>query len=97
MAVRYLHLLLRQSVEVHLGKKSRTICRGSLASDQMWVGSRIAAAWEKSLYLMTEVTDAMTARGFTGEFRVPAGRPLASTDWACVALVAALCGGAHFV
>jgi len=97
MTVRYLHLLLRQSEEVHLGKKSRTICRRPLASDQMWVGSRIAAAWEKSLHLMTEVTDAMTARGFTGEFRVPAGRPLAITDWACVALVAALCGGAHFV
>ena len=76
MTVRYLHLLLRQSEEVHLGKKSRTICRGPLASDQMWVGSRIAAAWEKSLHLMTEVTDAMTARGFTGEFRVPAGRAL---------------------
>lgn len=97
MTVRYLHLLLRQSEEVHLGKKSRTICRRPLASDQMWVGSRIAAAWEKSLHLMTEVTDAMTARGFTGEFRVPAGRPLAITDWACVALVAALCGAAHFV
>jgi len=97
MTVRYLHLLLRQSEEVHLGKKSRTICRGLLTSDQMWVGSRIAAAWEKSLHLMTEVTDAMTARGFTGEFRVPTGRPLAPRDWACVALVAALCGGAHFV
>ena len=97
MTVRYLHLLLRQSEEVHLGKKSRTICRRPLASDQMWVGSRIAAAWEKSLQLMTDVTDAMTARGFTGEFRVLAGRAVAPTDWACVALVAALCVGAHFV
>jgi energy-coupling factor transporter transmembrane protein EcfT len=95
MTVRYLHLLLRQSEEAHLGKKSRTICRRPLASDQMWVGSRIAAAWEKSLQLMTDVTDAMTARGFTGEFRVPAGRTLAPTDWACVMLVAALCVGAH--
>ena len=97
MTVRYLHLLLRQSEEVHLGKKSRTICRRPLASDQMWVGSRLAAAWEKSLQLMTDVTDAMTARGFTGEFRVPAGRALARTDWVCVALVAALCVAAHLI
>jgi len=95
MTVRYLHLLLRQSEEVHLGKKSRTICRRPLTSDQMWVGSRIAAAWEKSLHLMTDVADAMTARGFTGELRVPAGRTLSPTDWACVVLVAGLCVGAH--
>jgi cobalt/nickel transport system permease protein len=97
MTVRYLHLLLLQSEEVHLGKKSRAICRRPLASDQMWVGSRIAAAWEKSLQLMADVTDAMTARGFTGEFRVPAGRALAPRDWACVVLVAALCVGAHLL
>jgi cobalt/nickel transport system permease protein len=97
MTVRYLHLLLRQSEDVHLGKKSRTICRRPLASDQMWVGSRIAAAWEKSLHLMTDVTDAMTARGFTGDFRFAPGRALGAADWAFLVLAAILCVGAHFV
>jgi cobalt/nickel transport system permease protein len=96
MTVRYLHLLLRQSEEVHFGKKSRTICRRPLASDQMWVGSRIAAAWEKSLHLMTDVADAMTARGFTGEFRFAPGRALGAADWAFLLLAALLCVGAHF-
>ena len=97
MTVRYLHLLLRQSEEVHLGRKSRTICRRPLASDQMWVGSRIAAAWEKSLHLMSDVSEAMTARGFTGEACFPPGLPLSSADWAFVVLAAALCVGAHFI
>jgi cobalt/nickel transport system permease protein len=97
MTVRYLHLLLRQSEEVHLGKKSRTICRRPLGSDQMWVGSRVAAAWEKSLHLMTDVSEAMTARGFTGEVRFAPGLPLGPADRIFVLLVAALCVGAHFV
>jgi len=96
MTVRYLHLLLRQSEEVHLGKKSRTICRSPLASDQLWVGSRIAAAWEKGLHLMTDVSDAMTARGFTGDFRFPRGRTFAAADWVFLALAAALCAAVQF-
>ena len=96
MTVRYLHLLLRQSEEVHLGKKSRTICRRPLVSDQMWVGSRLAAAWERSLRLMTDVADAMTARGFTGDFRFAPGRALGMADWAFLVLSGALCAAAHF-
>jgi cobalt/nickel transport system permease protein len=97
MTVRYLHLLLRQSEEVHMGKKSRTFCRRPLAADQIWVGSRIAAAWEKSLHLMTDVAEAMTARGFTGEARFPPGWPLRGTDWTFLLLTVGLCVGAHFV
>lgn len=95
MTVRYLHLLLRQSEEVHLGKKNRTICRRPLASDQMWVGSRVAAAWEKSLHVMTDVSDAMTARGFTGDFRFAPGRAFEPADWVFLALAGILCAGAH--
>jgi len=96
MTVRYLHLLLGQSEETHLGKKSRTICRRPLATDQMWVGSRIAAAWEKSLHLMTDVSEAMTARGFAGNVRFAPGQALRPADWTFLLLAAALCVGAHF-
>ncbi len=95
MTVRYLHLLLRQSEEAHLGKRSRTICRRTLASDQMWVGSRIAVAWEKSLHLMTDVGDAMTARGFTGDVRFAPGRALRAADWIFLVLTGVLCAGAQ--
>lgn len=97
MTVRYLYLLLSQSEEIHLGKKSRTICRRPLASDQAWVGSRLAAAWEKSLHLMSDVSEAMTARGFTSEVRFAPSRPLRPGDWAFLFLTAALSVGAHLV
>ncbi len=96
MTVRYLHLLLRQSEEIHLGKKSRTLTRRPLSADQMWAGSRIAYAWEKSLRLMEDVGEAMTARGFTGEVRVAPGSRLRAADWGFLAAVAGLCLGAHF-
>lgn len=96
MTLRYLHLLLRQSEDVHLGKKSRAICRRPLASDQMWVGSRIAAAWEKSLHLMTDISEAMAARGFTGDVRFAPAGSLGAADWTFLLLTVALCLGAHF-
>ncbi len=96
ITVRYLHVLLRQSEEAHLGKKSRTLSRRPLAADQMWVGSRIAYAWEKSLRLMEDVGEAMAARGFTGEVRVAPGSRLRAANWLFLAAVAGLCLAAHF-
>jgi cobalt ECF transporter T component CbiQ len=95
MTLRYLHLLLRQSEEVHLARKSRTVARQPLRADQRWVGSRLAAAWERSLHLMTEVADAMTARGFSGEIRPADTAPLRTRDWIALALITALCVAAH--
>ena len=95
MTVRYLHALLRHAEDVHLGKKSRTVCRGKIASEQAWAGSRIANAWERSLHLMDEVGAAMKARGFTGEAKFPAGDRFGAAEWALVALVAIFCAGAH--
>ncbi len=95
MTVRYLHLLLRQSQEAHMGKQSRMICRGPLLADQMWVGSRIAYAWEKSLCLMDGIGEAMTARGFTGRLRPAPRAGLRAMDWGFLALLAGLCIWGH--
>lgn len=95
MTVRYTHAFLRNSEEMHLGKKSRTVCRGPVAAGQAWAGSRIAHAWERSLLLMEEVSSAMTARGFTGEARFPPGPWLGPAEWALLALVVLFCAGAH--
>ncbi len=95
MTVRYLHALLRQAEEVHLGKRSRTVCRGRVAAEQAWAGSRIARSWERSLHLMEEVGAAMKARGFTGEAVFPAGARFRGPEWALIALVAAACLGGH--
>lgn len=97
MTVRYVHAYLRQSEEIHLGKKSRSVCRASIRADQAWAGSRIARAWEKSLHLMEEVGAAMSARGFTGKAKFPSSPWLGAREWAFLAFVALLCAGGHLV
>ncbi len=93
MTVRYLHLLLRQSHEVHLGKRSRTVCRRPLVAEHAWVGSRIGMMWLQGLHLMQEVGDAMTARGFTGELPRPGRAGLAAADWLFLSLIVLACLG----
>ncbi len=95
MTVRYTHALLRHAEEVHFGKKSRTVCRPKTAAEQAWVGSRIAHSWEKSLRLMGEVSMAMSARGFTGDARFPAGSWFGAPEWGLLAAVVVSCAGAH--
>jgi cobalt/nickel transport system permease protein len=95
MTVRYLHAFHRQSEETHLGKKSRSVCRAPMAAEQAWVGSRIANAWDRGLRLMEEVSDAMTARGFTGEAKFPPGSRLRARDWGFLATAIVLCVAAH--
>lgn len=95
MTVRYLYALLRQAEDVHLGKKSRTACRGTIASEQAWAGSRIAHSWERSLHLMDEVSAAMKARGFSGEAKFPAGARFRAPEWALIVFIVISCLGAH--
>ncbi|HXZ44430.1 MAG TPA: cobalt ECF transporter T component CbiQ [archaeon] len=97
MTVRYVHAFHRQSEEMHLGKKSRSVCRSSIAAEQAWVGARIANSWDRSLHLMEEVNDAMVARGFTGEARFPRSSRLMARDWLFLAAVLLLCVAAHAV
>ncbi|MDH3383300.1 MAG: energy-coupling factor transporter transmembrane protein EcfT, partial [Deltaproteobacteria bacterium] len=81
--------------DVHLGKKSRTVCRVPTAAQQAWVGSRIARSWERSLHLMEEVSMAMAARGFTGEAKFPPGPWFGAAEWGLLITVVVFCVGAH--
>ncbi|MBM2829092.1 MAG: Cobalt transporter component CbiQ [Actinobacteria bacterium] len=96
MTVRYIHALLLHSEEIHLGKKSRSVCRATIGAEQGWAGSRIAYSWEKSLHLMEEVGAAMRARGFTGEAKFPSTRWFGAKEWTFLALVFLACAGGHF-
>lgn len=97
MTVRYVHILLRQSEEVHLGKKSRTVCRRDTAAERAWAGSRLANAWERSVHLMDEVHAAMAARGFIGAAKFPPGAGFRDADRAFLAIVVVSCAGAHLL
>jgi energy-coupling factor transporter transmembrane protein EcfT len=91
MTVRYLHVFHRHSEEVHLGKKSRSVCRTGPAAEQAWAGSRMANAWDRGLHLMEEVAHAMTARGFRGEARFLPEARFHRLEWALLATVALYC------
>lgn len=95
MTVRYVHALLRMSEEIHLGKRSRSVCRAGMRAEHAWAGSRIAGSWEKSFLLMEEVSAAMKARGFTGEAKFPPAPWLGAPEWAFLAFVALACAGGH--
>jgi cobalt/nickel transport system permease protein len=95
MAIRYLFVLLQHAEAGQLARKTRVIARSPLRADQMWVGSRLAASWERSLGLMEAVGDAMTARGFRGELRFTAATPLRGKDWIFLLTVGLLCLGLH--
>jgi cobalt/nickel transport system permease protein len=95
MTVCYIHVLLRHSEDVHLGRRSRMVCRGRTAAGQAWAGSRVAASWERGLHLAEEVGAAMTARGFTGEAKIPPGARLRASDRVFLAAVVIFCIGAH--
>lgn len=97
MTVRYLHAFHRQSEEIHLAKKSRSVCRAPIATEQAWVGSRIANAWERGLHLMEEVGHAMTARGFRGEARFLPDSRFGRPEWGLMLSVVLFCAGAHVV
>lgn len=97
MTVRFMYAFQRQAEEIHLAKKSRSVCRAPIVSMQAWVGSRIAAAWERSLRLMEEVGEAMTARGFRGERRFPPGAGFGAAEWTLGAAVVAACAVAHLI
>jgi energy-coupling factor transporter transmembrane protein EcfT len=97
ITVRYVHALLRQSEEMHLGKKSRSVCRLPVRAEQAWAGSRLAASWERSFHLMEEVSGAMKARGFTGDAKFPREARFGARDWGFIIVVMLFCIGAHLL
>jgi cobalt/nickel transport system permease protein len=95
MTVRYLFAFQRMIEEAYLGRKSRAICRLPAGRERAWVASRVGHTWERSLVLMAEVGEAMTARGFTGEVPTPRGARFGERGWGLVLMTLLACGAAH--
>lgn len=95
MTVRYLFALQRMIEEAYLGKRSRAICRATTGQERAWVASRVGHTWEKSLGLMTEVHEAMLARGFTGEIHARRAVGFGWREWGLLVVTALLSGAAH--
>jgi len=95
MTVRYLFALQRMIEEAYLGRKSRAVCRMPAERERAFVASRIGTTWERSVILMTEVGEAMTARGFTGEIRSLRPGRFGGREWGLLAATILGCGVAH--
>lgn len=69
MTYRYLVLLVRSVVELHLARKSRTLRYRGTREEQRWAASRIGFLFSKAFRLSQQLYLAMLARGFSGEPR----------------------------
>ena len=70
MSYRYIHLLLNLMLDLHLGRKSRTLRISSWSEDQGWVAARIGYLFKRSHSLGESVYNAMLSRGFQGEPKI---------------------------
>jgi cobalt/nickel transport system permease protein len=70
MSYRYMQLLVRLLLDLHLARRSRTLRRSRWTSDQAWLGSRAGYLFKRSLGLSESVYHAMLSRGFQGEPKV---------------------------
>jgi cobalt/nickel transport system permease protein len=68
MTYRYIQLFLSTLLDMHLGKKSRTL-RASPSQEQTWAASRMGYLFRRSHHLGEKVYSAMLSRGFLGEPR----------------------------
>jgi cobalt/nickel transport system permease protein len=70
MTLRYLMLLCQIVEGMHVAKKSRTLRRGKMKTEQRWVAGQVGTLFKRSMQLSMEVHRAMVARGFQGDVRI---------------------------
>jgi len=87
MTYRYIHLLLSLLLDIHLGKKSRTLRAGPASQEQKWVASRMGYLFKRSHHMGEGVYGAMLSRGFQGEAKI-----LDELKWSHLDLIAIASG-----
>ncbi len=91
---RYLAVLADEAGRLSRARASRSaVVEGRGGGTVAWrarvVGGMVGSLFLRSYERSERVYAAMQARGFDGEFRTMAGRPLARADWVAFAVVAA--------
>ncbi len=97
MTYRYVHLLLGLLLDIHLGKKSRTLRAFSASQEQKWVASRMGYLFKRSRHLGESVYGAMLSRGFQGEPKLLEELQWNAVDSVAVAATVGFCAGALVV
>src|SRR5262245_20875372 len=91
MTSRYIHLLLYLLLDMHLGKKSRTLRSSSASREQKWVAARMGYVFRRSHHLGERVYAAMLSRGFQGEAKILEELRWSRLDLVVIVLAATLC------
>jgi len=91
MTYRYIYLLLNLLLDIHLGKKSRTLRSSGASQEQKWVASRMGYLFRRSHHLGEGVYGAMLSRGFQGEAKVLDELQWSRFDLAAVAVSLGFC------
>jgi cobalt/nickel transport system permease protein len=97
MTYRYIHLLLNLLLDIHLGKKSRTLRTSSASREQKWVASRMGYLFRRSYHLGEGVYGAMLSRGFQGEAKILDELRWSRLDLIAIASCATFCAGVLIV
>jgi cobalt/nickel transport system permease protein len=93
MTYRYIHLLLNLLLDIHLGKKSRTLRTASASREQKWVASRMGYVFRRSHHLGERVYGAMLSRGFQGEAKILEELRWSRLDLVAIAGAVTFCAG----
>jgi cobalt/nickel transport system permease protein len=93
MTYRYVQLFLGVLLDMHLGKKSRTLRAASSSQEQTWVASRMGYLFRRSHHLGEKVYGAMLSRGFLGEPRILEELQWRRLDSAVLAACLGFCAG----
>jgi cobalt/nickel transport system permease protein len=91
MCYRYIHLLLRLLLDLHLGRRSRTLRRSRWMQDQAWMANRAGYLFKRSERLSESVYQAMLSRGFQGEPKLLDDPQWQGRDIVAMTCVAGLC------
>lgn len=92
------YFLLKNGLDIHLAKKSRSICRSAIFNDYAWTASKLAQSWNQSLSMINDLGDAMIARGFGCEpIAKDQFKRLPLKDIIVILTILLLCSGGHFV
>ena len=92
MTYRYIHLFLSLMLDLHFGKKSRTLRASRWSQDQKWVASRMGYLFKRSQNLGESVYNAMLARGFQGEPKILEELDWSRSDLLGIAIAISFCG-----
>jgi energy-coupling factor transporter transmembrane protein EcfT len=90
LSYRYIFIFAGLAEDMHLAVRSRIVGGISGPEARKWIAGRMAVLFRKTRLRCEDVFNAMRARGFSGETRLPECGRLATADWVAGVLLFAV-------